>query len=307
MSPRQSSLPGMATSPGALRNTTAETVHKTAFWPQAKHVTRIALIYLLLLACAVFFVTPFLWMVSGSLKSMEETFSVPPRLLPQVWHWGNYPKALTYVPFLRYLRNSLIVCTCTIVGTLLSCTLVAYSLSRIRWFGKGPLFTLVLASMMLPGQVTIIPLFITFRKMGWLGTFAPLVVPPFFGSAYSIFLIRQFFLTIPESLLDAARIDGAGELRIYRQIMLPLSLPVLSTVTLFTFLGTWNDFMGPLIYLTKEDLWTIAIGLRGFQDQHGWHWQLLMAAAVVFSLPSMLLYLAVQRTFVAGIVTTGLK
>ena len=262
---------------------------------------------LALTAMALFFMLPFAWMVFGSLKSLRETFSVPPRFLPEIWLWSNYPRALTYVPFLRYLRNSLILCTGNILGTLFSCTVVAYSLSRIRWIGKGPLFAVVLASMMLPGQVTMIPIFITFRRLGWVGTFAPLIVPSFFGSAYYIFLVRQFFLTIPEPLLDAARIDGAGELRIYWQMMLPLSLPVLSTVTLFTFLGTWNDFLGPLIYLTKEDLWTIAIGLRGFQSAHSWAWELLMAAAVVFSLPSMRLYLGLQRTFVAGIVTTGLR
>ncbi len=279
---------------------------KVSGW-RPSHVLGAVGIYLVLVLLVAFFVLPFLWMVSGSLKSMDETFSVPPRLLPQVWLWGNYPRALTYVPFLRYLKNSAIVCVGTVVGTLLSCSLVAYSISRIRWWGRGPLFAWVLASMMLPGQVTMIPLFVLFRRIGWVGTFAPLIVPSFCGSAFFIFLIRQFFLTIPEELLDAARIDGASELRMYWQIMLPLSLPVLSTVGLFTFLGTWNDFLGPLIYLTKEEMWTIAIGLRGFQTQHGWKWELLMAAAVVFSLPSMALYLAVQRFFVQGIVTTGLR
>lgn len=274
-----------------------------ALWPGLG----IGATYLVLIVLAVFFMAPFLWMVSGSLKSMVETFSVPPRLVPKEWQWANYLRALTYVPFPRYFRNSLIICAGNIAGTLLSCTLVAYSLSRVRWWGRAPLFALVLASMMLPPQVTMIPMFIVFRRLGWVGTFAPLIVPSFFGSAFFIFLIRQFFLTIPEELLDAARIDGASEARIYWQIMLPLSRPVLGTVTLFTFLGTWNDFLGPLIYLTREEMWTIAIGLRGFQGMHGWKWELLMAAAVVFSVPSMALYLAVQRTFVAGIVTTGLK
>jgi multiple sugar transport system permease protein len=264
-------------------------------------------VYIILICLAVFFACPFLWMVSTSLKSLAETFSVPPRLLPREWLWSNYPRALTYVPFLRYFRNSLIICAGTVIGTLLSCTLVAYSLSRVRWWGRAPVFALVLASMMLPSQVTIIPLFVTFRRLGWIGTFAPLIVPSFFGNPFFIFLIRQFFLTIPEELLDAARIDGASEFRIYSQFVVPLSKPVLSTVALLTFLWTWNDFLGPLIYLTKESTWTIAIGLRGFQGMHGWRWELLMAAAVVFSLPSMLLYLAVQRAFVAGIVTTGFR
>jgi multiple sugar transport system permease protein len=301
------SLAGSTAAPARPYVTKAGRARQAAAWPRLRRLLLTLLAYLLLTLVAIFFIMPFLWMVSGSLKSMDETFSVPPHLIPKVWHLSNYPRALVYVPFLRYLRNSLIICASTTLGTLLSCTLVAYSLSRVRWFGRGPLFTVVLASMMLPGQVTMIPLFITFRKLHWLGTYAPLIVPSFFGSAYYIFLIRQFFLTIPEALLDAARIDGAGELRIYWQLMLPLSLPVLATVTLFTFLGTWNDFLGPLIYLSKQELWTIAIGLRGFQDQHGWKWELLMAAATVFSLPSMILYLWVQRSFVLGIVTTGLK
>jgi multiple sugar transport system permease protein len=265
------------------------------------------LVYAVLAILSAFFLTPFVWMVSGSLKSLAETFSVPPHLIPEQFKWGNYPTALTYVPFLRYFRNTLIICTGQVLGTVLSCSLVAYSLSRIRWWGRTPLFALVLAEMLLPGQVTMIPVFVIFRRLGWVDTFAPLIVPSFLGSAFFIFLIRQFFMTIPEGLLDAARIDGASEFRIYWQIMLPLSSPVLGTVTLFTFLGAWNDFMGPLIYLTKEELWTIAIGLRGFQSQHGWKWELLMAAAVVFSVPSMVLYLTVQRSFVRGIVATGFK
>jgi multiple sugar transport system permease protein len=268
---------------------------------------RNTLTYLILILVGIFFVLPFAWMLSTSLKSGAETFATPPNLLPQVWEWSNYPAALNYVPFLRYFLNSLIICTASVVGTVLSCSLVAFSLARIHWWGQKPLFVVVLASMMLPFQVTMIPLFIVFRSLGWIGTYAPLIVPTYFGNGFFIFLIRQFFMTIPEDLLDAARIDGASLLRIYWQIMLPLSLPVLSTVALFTFLSTWNDFLGPLIYLTKEEMWTLAIGLRGFQSQHGWKWELLMAAAVVFTLPTFVLYFFVQRFFVRGIVTTGLK
>lgn len=275
--------------------------------PSWSRLLRVTSIYLLLLLLSSFFVLPFLWMVSGSLKSAAETFAVPPNLIPKEWLWSNYPKALTSVPFLRYFLNSLIICVGSVVGTVLSCSLVGFSLSRIRWWGRTPLFVLVLASMMLPFQVTMIPLFVIFRRLGWIGTYAPLIVPTFFGNGFYIFLIRQFFLTIPEELLDAARIDGASLFRIYYQIMLPLSLPVLATVGLFTFLATWNDFLGPLIYLTDQAMWTIAIGLRGFQAQHGWKWELLMAAAVVFTAPTVLLYLSVQRVFVRGIVTTGLK
>jgi ABC-type glycerol-3-phosphate transport system permease component len=268
---------------------------------------RSSIVYLILVLVCVFFAIPFLWMVSGSLKSLNETFAVPPHLIPEQWKWGNYPQALTYVPFARYFLNSALICTGTVVGTVLSCSLVAYSLSRVRWFGKTAVFAVVLASMMLPTQVTMIPVFVMFRRIGWIGTFAPLIVPSFFGSAFFIFLVRQFFMTIPEELLDAARIDGASHFRIYSQIMIPLSVPVLMTTGLFTFFFAWNDFLGPLIYLTKEDMWTIAIGLSGFQSQHGWRWELLMAASVVFAAPTVLLYLFAQRFFVRSIVATGIK
>jgi multiple sugar transport system permease protein len=263
--------------------------------------------YLVLGIIAIFFALPFLWMISTSLKSGPETFASPPHLIPEVWVWSNYSAAINYVPFGLYFLNSLIVCVASVVGTVLSCSLVAFSLARICWWGRTPLFIVVLATMMLPFQVTMIPLFIIFRNLGWIGTYAPLIVPTYFGNGFFIFLIRQFFLTIPEDLLDAARIDGASLLRIYWQIMLPLSLPVLATVGLFTFLSAWNDFLGPLIYLTKEEMWTLAIGLRGFQTQHGWKWELLMAAAVIFTIPTMALYFMVQHFFVRGIVTTGLK
>ena len=167
-----------ARSPGT-DGTRAVRSSQVAAWHRLRHAALMLLAYVGLAVFAVFFLMPFLWMVSGSLKSMEETFSVPPHLLPKVWHLSNYPRAMTYVPFLLYLRNSLIICISVAVGTLLSCTLVAYSLSRVRWFGRGPLFVIVLASMMLPGQVTMIPLFITFRKLGWVGTYAPLIVPSF--------------------------------------------------------------------------------------------------------------------------------
>jgi multiple sugar transport system permease protein len=263
--------------------------------------------YLIMIVLGLFFFVPIIWMVSVSLKSINETFAIPPSLLPQVWQWNNYLKAMTVVPFARYLMNSLLICTGTVIGTVLSCSLVAYSLSRIRWWGQTAVFVIVLASMMLPGQVTMIPIFVFFRRIHWVGTFAPLIVPSFFGSAFYIFLMRQFFLTIPEELLDAARIDGASYFVIYWKIMLPLSVPVITTVALFSFLSSWNDFLGPLIYLTKDTMWTIAIGLRGFQSQHGWEWELLMAASVIFTLPCILLYFFAQRSFMRGIVATGFK
>jgi multiple sugar transport system permease protein len=165
----------------------------------------------------------------------------------------------------------------------------------------------VLMTMMLPYQVIMIPLFVIFRRLGWVGTYLPLIAPAFFGNAFFIFLIRQFFMTIPEDLLDAARIDGASDWRIFWSVMLPLSRAVIAAVAVFTFLFTWNDFLGPLIYLTKDKMWTLALGLRGFQSQHGMQWEMWMAASVVFTLPVVLIYIFAQRWLMMGIVTTGYK
>jgi multiple sugar transport system permease protein len=162
-------------------------------------------------------------------------------------------------------------------------------------------------TMMLPYQVIMIPLFVIFRTLGWVGTYLPLIAPAFFGNAFFIFLIRQFFMTIPEDLLDAARIDGASDWRIFWSIMLPLSRAIMAAVAVFTFLFTWNDFLGPLIYLTKDKMWTLALGLRGFQSQHGMQWEMLMAASVVFTLPVVLIYIFAQRWLMQGIVTTGYR
>jgi multiple sugar transport system permease protein len=194
-----------------------------------------------------------------------------------------------------------------VAGTLLSAALPAYGFSRLRWKGRDALFFLMLATLMLPAQVTQLPVFLLFRALGWTGTFLPLIVPSFFGNAFSIFLLRQFFLTLPQELSDAARIDGCSEAGIFWRIVLPLSKPALATVALFAFIGAWTDFQGPLLYLHDERQYTLAIGLQAFQGRHGGQWNLLMAAATVVTLPLVAAFFFAQRTFIKGIAATGLK
>lgn len=260
-----------------------------------------------LIVCSSAFLVPFAWLVSTSLKSDPQIFVFPPLWVPRPALWRNYIEALRYIHFVTYLRNTTYVCTLVVVGTALSSSLVAYSFSRLRWPGRDLLFLVALATMMVPFQVTLIPLVILFERLGWIGSFRPLWVPAFLGSAFFIFLLRQFFLTIPQELSDAARIDGASEFDIYWRVILPLAKPALATVVLFAFIGSWNDFLGPLIYLSDESNYTLALGLQQFQSQHGSEWAYLMAVSTVITLPVILLFFFTQRTFIRGIALTGLK
>jgi len=323
-----------------------------------------------------FFLVPFLWMLSTALKSDQDVFRIPPTWLPhdnlrvtingeelpiyqvrlegQVKElallaiaeghgtfvdpanstetikvrmkfaepvlvsgprWQNFPDAMNRatrpglgVNFWTYIKNSLIIAIFAIMGTLVSCAPAAYGFARVHWPGRDLVFLIVLSTMMLPFQVTMITLYIIFTdKLGWGNTFLPLIVPTFFGNGFDIFLLRQFFRTIPEELCDAARVDGASELRIFWNIVLPLSVPVLATITVFTFLWAWNDFQGPLLYLTDPRKFTMALGLQDFQGQHSVAWNLLMAAAAVFTIPIVILFFFAQRTFIQGVKLTGLK
>lgn len=253
------------------------------------------------------FLLPFLWLVSTSLKSDAQVFAFPPVWLPRPIQWANYPRALTYIPFFSYLLNTLVISGANVLGILLSCPLVAYGLARVRWAGRDLLFVIVLATMMLPYQVTMIPLFIVFKSLGWVGSYKPLIVPAFFGAPFFIFLLRQFFMTIPFELSDAARIDGCSELRIFWRIVLPLSKPALATVALFTFIANWQDFLGPLIYLNDEATFTLSLGLRKFLTEHSAEWALLMAASTAVVAPIIVLFFFTQKTFIQGINMTGLK
>jgi len=264
-------------------------------------------IYGLLIILGILFALPFVWLVSTSLKVDSQLFVMPPIWIPDPIKWSNYRDALNYIPFWLYLKNTLIIAIPSTFGMLLSSSLVAYGFSRVQWPGRDVVFILVLASMMLPYQVTMIPLFIVFRNLGWIGTFKPLIIPSFFGGPFYIFLLRQFYLTLPMELSDAAKIDGCSEFGIYYRIILPLSKPALSTVALFSIMAYWNDFLAPLIYLEDDAKYTLALGLQQFQRQFGMEWAMLMATSVVITLPIIVLFFVTQKTFVQGIALTGLK
>lgn len=231
------------------------------------------------------------------------------------FQWENYIDSMNRslrpgiaVNFFTYVKNSLVVAFFTVIGTVISCALPAYGFARIKWPGRDVLFILVLSTMMLPFQVTMIPMYIFFTKgLDWGNTFLPLIIPAFFGNAYFIFLMRQFYRTIPEEICDAARVDGASEWVIFLRIILPLTKPVLFTVAVFTFLFSWNDFTGPLIYLTDPTKFTIALGLQDYYSQHAVAWNQLMAASVVFTLPIIIAFFFAQKTFIQGVKLTGIK
>lgn len=265
------------------------------------------LAHIILLVIGLFFLSPFLWMVSTSLKANNELFNWPPKWIPSTLVWSNYPDAINYIPFFKYLSNSLTIAGLATVAVLLSCPLVAYSLARIPWKGSKPLFGATLVVMMMPYQVTMIPIFITFKNIGWVGSNIPLWLPALFGVPFYIFLLRQFFMGLPRELEDAARIDGASELRIYSRIMLPLCKPALLTIALFQFMGSWKDYQGPLIYLSDESQYTLMLGMQAFKSQHGAEWQLMMATLVMITFPIMVLYFLVQKAFIRGITFTGIK
>ena len=259
----------------------------------------------LLIVFSIVFAIPFLWMILTSLKSLEAVYQRT--VLPQSLHFENYLLALTQIPFLRYTWNTIVITVLCVLGTVVSSSMVAYSMSKVKWRGKKYLFPIIVGTMMIPYQVTLIPLYMIWNKLGLIGTIAPLVVPAFFGGPYYIFLLRQFFKTIPDSLLEAATIDGAGELRVFLQIMIPLCKPALASVAIFTFLGTWSDFMGPMLYLNSQDSYTLSIGLQAFLQQHYVQWGILMAASAIFTIPIIILFFFAQKYFIEGITVTGMK
>jgi ABC-type glycerol-3-phosphate transport system permease component len=272
-----------------------------------RRIGYIVVVYAIAIPGAVLFLTPFLWMFSTSLKASNEIFVMPPQWIPSPILWENYSEALALAPFGLYLQNTLFITLGNMLGNLVSCTLAAYAFARLRARGKNVLFLLMLGTIMLPNWVTLIPKYILFTSFGWNNSFAPLMIPPWFGWPFFIFLLRQFFMTIPKDLEESARLDGASNFDIFWRIFLPLSKPVLATVAVLAFIGNWNNFLEPLIYLRDTDLHTLAIAINRFRGQYAVYYNYMMAVSVLVLVPVIIIFFISQRFIVKGIVTTGLK
>lgn len=263
---------------------------------------------ILLFVMAFIMIMPFVWLVSSSLKSQTQIFSYPPQWIPDPFHFDNFTRALTIKPFGLYLVNTLKIVFLNVIAVVFSSSFVAYGFARIRFWGRDFWFGIVMATLFLPYAALIVPSFMIFTRLGWVDTILPLTVPLFFGGgAFNIFLLRQFFRTIPEELSDAARIDGCSEFGIYWRIMLPLAKPALITVGIFTFLNAWNDLLGPIIYLRSPQNFTVAVGLSSFRSTLDVSWDLQLAATTAVIVPVVILFFFTQRYFIKGIVMTGLK
>ena len=302
----------------ALQNapTQPDTVHHTRSIPRlhkgtssvrVQRVIKNVLVYLLLTVAAIVISIPLVWMVSTALKTPKQIFTWPMEWIPDPFVWENFSRAMTSRPFGRWTINSSIVASLSVIGHCLSATVVAYSFSRLRWRGRNTVFLVMLATLMLPEEVTLVPQFLIFRDLGWVNTLLPLWVPPFFGGAFNIFVMRQFMITLPRELDDAARLDGCTYIGILIRIIVPQLLPVLGFIAINTFRARWNDFFRPLIYLNDPQLFTLALGLRSFRDEFSVEWSLLMAASLVAMLPVIVLFFFAQRYFIQGIVFTGVK
>lgn len=249
---------------------------------------------------------PLAWMLATALKSDAEIYTNT-SFIPQAWAWDNFSKAWNSAPFGTYLKNTLFLTVVGMFASLLSNSLVAYGFARINFKGRNVLFSIVLATMMIPGIVTMIPSYILFSKIKWVGTYLPLLIPAFGGSAYYIFLLRQFFMGIPMAYSEAAKLEGASELQIYSNIVLPMSKPILITIAVFEFNSKWNDFMGPLLYLNDEKMYTLQIGLRTFKGDFGMIWQQFMAASLLVLLPSIIVFFFMQKYIIQSVAVGGIK
>ena len=275
---------------------------------RARRVWMNIFLYIVLTAFAALFALPLIWMISTSLKTIQQQVAWPPVWIPNPLVWQNYPDAYDFLPLGRYTFNTLFITAMSLIGTFLSCPIVAYAFARIRFPGRNALFVVLIATIMLPGAVRLIPTYLMFEKIGWLNTYLPMIVPAYFGSAFFIFLLRQYFRTVPEDLADAARVDGCTELGILVRIFIPLAGPALATMAIFSFQSHWNDFFGPLIYLNKEEMRTLALGLyffRAYQDTT--NWGQMMAAATTMTVPVLILFALFQRHFIRGVALTGIK
>ncbi|NPV07478.1 MAG: carbohydrate ABC transporter permease [Anaerolineae bacterium] len=276
-------------------------------WETLRKVLRPVVVHGFLILASLIMALPFIWMVLSSLKAQPEIFIFPPRWLPKTPLWSNYIEVTKAMPFTWFTYNSLKIAVLTVLGQILSASLAAYAFARLRFPGREVMFLTWLGCMMIPGQVTLIPQFILFRSFGWLDTHLPLVIPSFFGSAFGTFLLRQFFMTIPMELEDAAIVDGCTRFRIYWNIMMPLAKPALATLAVFTFMGSWNSLLEPVVYLTTYRKLTLPVGLAFFRGQYTTNWALLMAGATLSVVPIIALYIFAQKYFVQGVVMSGIK
>jgi multiple sugar transport system permease protein len=271
-----------------------------------KHVLLLVAQHSITIALAIAFLVPFVFITLTAL--MTDAQALSPKLWPSPFQWSNFHDVFANTDLLRYAGNTMLYAGLSTVGVLLSSIPVAYALARLRWRGRNLALIIVLAAMMLPAQVTIVPQYVMFAKLGWVGHLYPLIVPNFFGDAFSIFLLRQFFLTIPEEYADSARCDGAGEWRILLKVVIPLARPAIAAVGLFSFLYAWNDFFGPLLYVGEaRGNWTLSVALANFRSLYHVQWNLTMAATLLFMLPVVLLFFAAQKAFVEGVTLTGVK
>lgn len=267
-----------------------------------------ALVYVLLTLGSILVMLPFFWMITTSLKQPGTEFTFPIEWLPNPPRWKNYVEGWTVLPFTRWLFNSLFVSVVAIAGSVLSSAIVGFGFARIRFPGRDALFLLVLSTMMLPYPSVIVPLFLLFKSLNWIDTYLPLTVPTFFGAnAFFIFLLRQFFKTIPMDLDDAARVDGGNTFTVFLRVCLPLIRPALGIIFVFSFMHNWNDFLGPLIFLSDNDKYTLALGLRFFQGQYRIEWALLMAVSLLVLMPNIALFFIAQKYYIQGIVVSGVK
>lgn len=287
--------------------TKVEPVPATKKLPSQKKAARLKKIvsYLLLTLVGIILITPLLWMVFTSVKPMEEIVRFPPTFFPESINFDNYLQAIKAFPFWQYAQNTLFITILVVFGNVLSNSFIAYGFAKLSFPGKKLLFALVLSTMMVPGFVTMIPQYVLFSKIGWVGTYLPLIVPAFFGNAFNIFLMRQFYLSINDELIEAAEIDGANHLYIWSHLMIPLTKPALITIAINSFNSAWNDFLGPLLYIQDQEKYTLQIGLQVFQNQSTTQWNYLMAGATLVLLPTILLFFFAQRYFIEGMDLTG--
>ena len=263
--------------------------------------------YILVIVLSFIFFSPFLIMVTTALKTNADAFQLPVKLFPREVIWNNFPEAMAKIPYVRYMMNTIFITLLSVIGQMVATPLVAYSLAKIKWKGAPIISALIMGTMMIPYTVTMIPLYKIWSRLGFTNTYVPLILPTFFGSPFYIIIMRQFFAGLPNSLMEAAKIDGAGEFKRYIAIALPLSRPALTTVGIYAFINAWSDYLAPLIYINKTEKLTLSLGLQGFLNQYSVDWTHLMAAANIFVIPVVIFFLFFQRNFVEGIATSGIK